>query len=953
MAQYYYAASGNDSTGTGTISLPWATLSHALANSIAGDTISGNGGDTISDNPSATSGRNLNSYGTGQVTIAGGSSADTFLSTNAAGWNISNMIFTNTDSTNTFRCVDFLFNDGNTYHAGITVNGCTVTGSNIGLTVRTTNAAGFISGILFENCVVSGCADQGISTSATAVASNFSNVNVTGCTVSGITGFASSNASGVGILLSGCNNSVGLNYIQSCHIHNIGASATGSGGNGGPAGLFPYQSDHVIAQFNIVHDIFGESSGSTTQDGIGLDIDKSNTNCQLLSNVAYNCQGPGITFFSDLTAGSTHVVANNVINNCCTVGYDGGHVYFTGTDTCKFFQNTVIANAPYPVVLVSSGAQANKTFLNNCLIAPSGVATMNLPTSLTGLVSDGNYQQSGAGAFLAIFNSTSYTSLSAWQTATSLETNGVAAGNCHFVQPQPPVALTPSTIAGAVVYSPITSNPLIGAGASLSAHSITPANDILGNSYTQCIGAIYAAGNPGPYAAAVLADSPIAWFRLGETAAVLGVSRFVDSISGYSAGTWTAPTLNQAVLAPGDGAPSVSCNGSSSEGITPIIATTPALSAITLEFWVEFSALSSANQTVISCSDAAHGGQASFDVFMDLTTMAFYTRDTSSHQSLGTLVFTFATGTVYHVVLTNTVAGNASTAYVNGSAVTVTPGTSTNTTTMVAPSIYVGGEVGQSRFLAGKISNVAIYSSILSSTRAAAHYTAGSTALSYTLSGSATAVVGTPDTLTVTPSGVVISDVVSMSSSGESGTLSTASLAFHASSVAQNLTWTPAAVGAADIAGGSAAGYTVNGSPFAITASSGGGSLVAGLASLTGLAATTASVTATAPTGGTPGYTYQWQQSTDGVTFVNASGTGVTTLTATVTGLTTLTLYYFRLVVTDSASNTADTNVIQGEPGATGGGIGSLTEQQLYFLRQRPRRIKDGPTVPGYRARRR
>ncbi len=133
--------------------------------------------------------------------------------------------------------------------------------------------------------------------------------------------------------------------------------------------------------------------------------------------------------------------------------------------------------------------------------------------------------------------------------------------------------------------------------------------------------------------------------------------------------------------------------------------------------------------------------------------------------------------------------------------------------------------------------------------------------------------------------------------------------------------------------------------------------LAAGAASITNSSATTVSVRCTPATGGDPPYSYQWQQSTDGVTFANSSGTDITTLTATVTGLTTNTLYYFRLKVTDSALDTAFSNVVNTTPSSTGGGgNGSLTEQQLVALamKQRPyRKIRDGPTVPGFRARQR
>jgi hypothetical protein len=721
MAQFFIAASGSDSTGTGTISLPWATFSHAYANSVAGDTLSGNGGDTITDNivgTSAGGARTLNSYGTGQVTVAGGSSAVTFLATNIAGWSISNVIFTNADTTHTFDCVQFVFTDGATHNQGITLNGCTVTGGFNGIHV-TTSGASFVGNILVENCTVSGQFNAGISTNSGLTSrSSFSNVNVTGCIISGVTGYSVAGSSGIGILLNGCNNSISNNFIQNCLVFNCGASAVDTTGAAGPAGMFPFFSDHVIMRANVVHDIF-QATGAGA-DGIGIDIDDGNTNCQIIGNYIYNCQGPGLTFLSNLVSGSTHVIANNVVVNCCTTGADGTHFWFTGTDTCQIYNNTIIANSAFPPMVFAGGSGVGKTILNNCMIAPAGVVSVSIASVLTGLVMDGNYQQSGIGAFKAASLNGTVTSLSAWRSANGLEASGVGAGNCYFVQPQPIPALMPSTLAGSAVFAPASSSPLIGAGVSLSSHGITPGPDILGNAYVQSIGAIYAAGTPTGYMAAVLADDPMILLRLAEPSGTI----FRDSTATLQSGAWTSATLGQATIVVGDGSPgSVGFNGTSSVGTLPTINGDYAMSSVSVECWFNPLNVTAAQELVVSNNAAISNND--FFVALGGGSLTFNCHDTAGNVCQSSCVFAFSVGQIYHVLCTQT--ANVATIYINGVSQTVIFGTKTIATTRTLSEILVGATGQGASFFDGFISNVAVYPTVLSAGRALAHYTAGIT----------------------------------------------------------------------------------------------------------------------------------------------------------------------------------------------------------------------------------
>lgn len=86
--------------------------------------------------------------------------------------------------------------------------------------------------------------------------------------------------------------------------------------------------------------------------------------------------------------------------------------------------------------------------------------------------------------------------------------------------------------------------------------------------------------------------------------------------------------------------------------------------------------------------------------------------------------------------------------------------------------------------------------------------------------------------------------------------------------------------------------------------------LAAGSASLSTKGTTTASLTATDATGGTPAYTYQWEYRTPSGSGSYGNYSGATSLTLNATGLTDATSYDFRLKYTDAAAGTATSNTV-------------------------------------------
>lgn len=85
--------------------------------------------------------------------------------------------------------------------------------------------------------------------------------------------------------------------------------------------------------------------------------------------------------------------------------------------------------------------------------------------------------------------------------------------------------------------------------------------------------------------------------------------------------------------------------------------------------------------------------------------------------------------------------------------------------------------------------------------------------------------------------------------------------------------------------------------------------VVASVASITSKTSSSVTVGATAATGGTPPFTYQWQRSTNsGSTWANISG--ATTRAYTDTGRSAATRYDYRIIATDAAGIAKTSNAV-------------------------------------------
>jgi hypothetical protein len=230
---------------------------------------------------------------------------------------------------------------------------------------------------------------------------------------------------------------------------------------------------------------------------------------------------------------------------------------------------------------------------------------------------------------------------------------------------------------------------------------------------------------PSTYMAAVLADLPIGYWRLGEPS---GTNAVDDS--GYAHdGTYTlGPVVNQTgLVAQNNGDPSVAFDGSNDYvDIPSALSLKP--SRWSIEAWVKVTGGDTIMGTVFA--DEYNGSSVSYvlDAFDGAghtlkPSVGFYNGSWRIAQSATPL----SAGTIYHLV--GTWDGTVLRIYVNGSQVaTNTPGSSPTAGNVLNPRIGTRWDnSGDGQKFHGNLDEVALYDYALAPSQISNHYTIGST----------------------------------------------------------------------------------------------------------------------------------------------------------------------------------------------------------------------------------
>lgn len=246
------------------------------------------------------------------------------------------------------------------------------------------------------------------------------------------------------------------------------------------------------------------------------------------------------------------------------------------------------------------------------------------------------------------------------------------------------------------------------------------------------------------YAAEVLADSPIAYWRLGDASG----STMVDSSGNGRNGTYNnSPTLGVAGLLSSDADTAVNFASASSQSATFADDNSlDGLSAFTVEAWIKPTTVS-ASQNMIVSRDG--GTNRSFQFRLNNGKLEFLKISGGTGISSSTL----SAGSTYHVAAVYN--GTDIRMYVNG-ALNGSPVAATGTLGTVTRDLEIAARIG-ALYFNGVIDEVAVYGTALSSTRISDHYAAG-TAVSQTVNAPAASAsaVGLVPTVTV-PGGSTVS----------------------------------------------------------------------------------------------------------------------------------------------------------------------------------------------------
>lgn len=428
---YFISPTGNDNaTGLSPLD-PWKSISKV--NNIIlnpGDEVLFEGGYEYSGNlflDSEDANDHLKpvkiaSYGTGKATIKAGNSFGIF-AYNTAGISIDNLIVagsgmtTNTDSgivfyndmTNNLKLDGIRVTNSEVY--GFKKSGIEVSAWSYG---SVNNNSGY-KNVLIENNKVHDILDRGITSfgnfSPSKTGYAHSNVVVRSCEVYNIKGYSKGEHSGNGIILSDVQNSV----IEYCTAYNSGSGNTHS--NGGPVGIWYWDADNVIIQYN---EVYGMKSG--TKDGGGFDLDGGVTNGIMQYNYSHDNYGAGylIGQFGGARPMDNIIVRYNISENDAAT--NGGSVYLFNGGSTSAMKNIDVYNNTFFISKNSSAAikildwqpiTNNINFSNNILSAKNGAKLISVPAGYIASFKGNLYDASEN--FHISYQDISYSSLAAFQ----------------------------------------------------------------------------------------------------------------------------------------------------------------------------------------------------------------------------------------------------------------------------------------------------------------------------------------------------------------------------------------------------------------------------------------------------------------------------------------------------------------------------------------------------------
>lgn len=486
---FYVNNSGSDSN-PGTQSQPWQTISKVNAQTFSpGTTVYFSGGQTFTGTLTIPNGGSVGkpvkvaSYGAGQATISPGANANGIVTTNLSYFTIQNLTVVGSGTTTQVDGIQINQTTGSA--TGVLIDNCNCSGfSHDGIMLNVTG--GSIINPTITNCTTNGNATgvfnngagiqlRGVYGAQNTGVYSFINPYIFNCTANNNLGAAgTSNWTGSGIHTAQCFGGI----ILSCLADSNGANCNATSG---ASGIWTSDSSgHVIQSC--------ESSNNSTSavDGCGFDMDGGTTGCITQYCYSHGNYGGGLLSFSYADPSFIQGNFNNIIrfnvsmNDASGSGTSEGSIYAvagSGANNTglQIYGNTVYTTGTSATsacaVFANSGGTMSGTIANNIFISRSS-SKLAIASGGNSFAVTGNcYWPTAGQAFSLTWAGTTYSSYSAWQTATGLEKiGGVNVGlntdplivNAGYSAP-----LASSTISQKNSFKLASTSPCLGAGVNL------------------------------------------------------------------------------------------------------------------------------------------------------------------------------------------------------------------------------------------------------------------------------------------------------------------------------------------------------------------------------------------------------------------------------------------------------------------------------------------------------
>jgi len=431
-SDYFVSASGNDANPGTSAALAWQTIGKLNSTAFAsGDRILFEGGATFhgalvfdeGDSGTAAQPITVSSFGGRRATLDVGAGTG-ILIYNTAGFVISNLNIVGSGSTSNTGSGILLRTDRSDDGklASVRIDGVDVSGfGESGIEIRGDNGVSGFRDVRITACEVHGNARAGIATFGDRPYAH-ADIYIGHCRVHDNTGIAGrTRHSGNGIVLS----SVDGGVIERCVAYDNGALNTA---NGGPIGIWAYDSTRMTIQFNESY----HNHTNSESDGGGFGLDGGVTNSVMQYNYSHDNDGAGymLAQFYGASRFADNTVRYNISQNDGRKnGYSAIDVYNGGSsiNNVEIHNNTVfvgpVASGRMPRAFRMSHATMNVHVRNNIFSTIGGVPIVEIGDEAdhAGLLLQGNAYWSGGSPLTIRWGPRTFRDLVAWREATGQE----------------------------------------------------------------------------------------------------------------------------------------------------------------------------------------------------------------------------------------------------------------------------------------------------------------------------------------------------------------------------------------------------------------------------------------------------------------------------------------------------------------------------------------------------